>query len=82
MILLNLSHVILTFATKQRFSKPILQTQTHIQQVPKIIPQLSLRRILEPLTLALLNLFIGLRLYIGGPLNKIPNYFLTKTTKQ
>ena len=41
---------------------------------------LSNKSKVEYLTLAILHLLIGLRLYIGGPLNQLPNYLLTKTT--
>ena len=42
---------------------------------------LSNKSKVEYLTLAILHLLIGLRLYIGGPLNQLPNYFLIESTK-
>ena len=84
MILLNIRHLILTFVAKHRFFETILQlTYTY----PKSSQQIRLRKMRnkptedEALTLAILHLFIGLRLYIGGRLNQVPNYFLTKSTK-
>ena len=48
---------------------------------PKLGKYAQEKKTEEDLTLAILHLLIGLHVYIGGPLNQLPNYFLTKSTK-
>ena len=81
MIMLNLCHVILTFTTKHRFSKTVLQLTYTDQHSQYSISEAAKNLFQEGLTLAILHLLIGLCLYIGGPLNQLLDYFLTETTK-
>ena len=90
MILLNFCHVILFFATKYRVSKTVLQL-TYTDQIHKYAQEtqpktVSLRGVQafpkEDLTLVILHLLTILHLYNDGPLNQLPNYFLTKSAKE
>ena len=74
MIFLNLHRVIITFSTKQKFSKRVLHLTYIDQHSPKLRSMhKNPTKEEEDLTLEILHLLIGLFLYIGGPLNQLPN---------